>query len=169
MFNFFKSIVSSFLYSGYNSIILIPVVISLKKNIKANSSKIIGILISILLIILGFFVFCILLMGNIQIMQLDMPIAFIIKKFESKYEFFYGIVLLISIFTSIISAGLGFLKNCSKSKLQYKRYLKIICISSIFISNIGFSKLINLLYPIFGILGIILQFKCLSYKNKTRM
>ena len=163
VFIIFKSIASAVLYSGYNSIILIPVVISLKKNIKVNNSKIIGILISIFLIILGFFVFGILLIGNIQIMQLDMPIAFIIKKFESKYEFLYGVVLVISIFTSIISAELGFLKNCSKNKLQYKRYLKIICISSIFISNIGFSKLIDLLYPLFGIFGIILQFMCLSY------
>ena len=88
-------------------------------------------------------------------MQMDMPIAYIIRIFEKKYILFYGIVVIISIFTSMISVVYSFLQNCSKEKSKYKKNLKLICFSSIFISNIGFSKLISLLYPIFGLFGII--------------
>lgn len=149
------SIISAFLYAGYNSILLIPVTISLKDYFSKKNAKIIVILISSILILLGFYVYIILLNEDIEIMKLDMPIAYIIKIFGKKYEYLYGIVVIISIFTSIISAGFSFLKNCSDNRKKYKKYLKLMCISSIFISNIGFSELINLLYPIFGLYGII--------------
>lgn len=149
------SILSSLLYAGYNSILLIPVVITLKKYVEEKNIKFTGILIGIILILLGFFVYIILLKGNEAIMQMDMPLAYIIKNFEPEYEYLYGVVIIVSIFTSIISAGFSFLKNCSKNKKKYEIYLKLICMSSILISNIGFSELINLLYPIFGLFGII--------------
>ena len=99
-------------------------------------------------------------------MQMDMPIAYIIKIFEKNYNLFYGIVIIISIVTSIISAAYSFLKNCSKDKVKYNRNLKIICFSSIFASNIGFSKLINILYPIFGLFGIIQIYFILLRKDE---
>lgn len=150
-----SSVISSFLYVGYNSILLIPVVISMKKYCDKKNIRIISFLIGLIIFLLGGFVYIILLRGNTYIMQMDMPIAYIIKKFYKKYSIFYGIVIIISIFTSIISAGFGFLKNCSKNKKEYQRYLKLMCVSSILISNIGFSKLVDLLYPIFGLFGII--------------
>ena len=149
------SITSSLLYAGYNSILLIPIIINLNKYCTEKNIKFICLLIMILIIILALSIYFTLLKGNSTIMQMDMPIAYIIRIFEKKYILFYGIVVIISIFTSMISVVYSFLQNCSKEKSKYKKNLKLICFSSIFISNIGFSKLISLLYPIFGLFGII--------------
>lgn len=149
------SITSALLYAGYNSILLIPIIINLKKYCKEKDIKVILFSIMFLIIILAYSIFFTLIKGNLAIMQMDMPIAYIIRIFEKKYSLVYGIVITISILTSIISAGYSLLKNCSKNEKIYRRNLKLICLSSILISNIGFSKLINLLYPIFGLFGII--------------
>ena len=161
-----NSIISALLYAGYNSILLIPVIINLKRYYNEKNIKIICFLVFSLIIILAVFVYIILLKGNLYIMQMDMPIAYIIKIFEKNYNLFYGIVIIISIVTSIISAAYSFLKNCSKDKVKYNRNLKIICFSSIFASNIGFSKLINILYPIFGLFGIIQIYFILLRKDE---
>lgn len=80
------------------------------------------------------------------------------------YKYFYGLIILGAIITTEISSGYGFLNNISKSKNKYKLYNKIICAFSIPISLIGFSNLVNNLYPIFGILGLVQIFLILKCK-----
>ena len=156
-----NSIISAILYASYNSILLIPVIISLRKYVKSTKRniRVIG------MITLGILVYMILLKGNIQILQLDMPLVYIVESFGKIYEYLFGIVIIISIFTSIISSGYSFLENVSSNKKKYNIYLILICISAIFISNIGFSRLVNLLYPIFGILGTIQIYYILKRKT----
>lgn len=160
------SITSAILYASYNSILLLPVVVSLKSYIKKNYILGIVTIISSILIILGILLYIILLRANAEIIQLDMPIIYIVKEFGKIYEYIYGFVIIISIFTSVISSGYSFLKNCSKNNKQYKRSLNFICISSIFVCNIGFSELVNLLYPVFGILGILQIYYILKIKTE---
>lgn len=83
--------------------------------------------------------------------------------FGRMYKYLYGIIILGAIVTTAISAGFGFLNNISKDKIRYKRNNKIICVSSVLISFVGFSNLVNNIYPVFGILGLvqlILILKC---------
>ncbi len=162
-----NSIISAILYASYNSILLIPVIISLRKYVKSTKRniRVIGMIIFVIFITLGILVYMILLKGNIQILQLDMPLVYIVESFGKIYEYLFGIVIIISIFTSIISSGYSFLENVSSNKKKYNIYLILICISAIFISNIGFSRLVNLLYPIFGILGTIQIYYILKRKT----
>ena len=162
-----NSIISAILYASYNSILLIPVIISLRKYVKSTKRniRVIGMIIFVIFITLGILVYMILLKGNIQILQLDMPLVYIVESFGKIYEYLFGIVIIISIFTSIISSGYSFLENVSSNKKIYNIYLILICISAIFVSNIGFSKLVNLLYPIFGILGTIQIYYILKRKT----
>ena len=162
----YSSILNSILYAGYNSILVIPIVISLKKYCKRHNELIISFLVGATVLTLGFGVFIILLMGNEFIMQMDMPIEYILKNIEKNYTFIYGIVIIISIMTSIISAGYSFLKNYCENDIKYNKYLKLICISSVVFSNVGFSNLINLIYPIFGFFGII-QIYLILRKNRS--
>ena len=60
-----------------------------------------------------------------------------------------------AIVTTAISSAYGFLNNISKTKEKYDKNNKIICFIAIFISLFGFSNLVNNLYPIFGILGLV--------------
>lgn len=151
-----KSIIKSVLYASYNCILLIPVLVTLKEQIK-NSKKIISIAVasSVLLMLLSFSVFNILSNGSIEDFKLEMPIISIVKQNGIFYQKIYLVIIGISIFTTAVSSGCSFLNNCSNNKKQFKRYLILMSISAIFLSQISFSTLVNLLYPVLGIVGII--------------
>lgn len=149
------AIFKSILYSCYNCIILIPVLIPLKNFIgNRKNSFVCSIVTCILLIILSFAIYNLLLQGNSQIFGLEMPIIEIVKQYGSLYQYSYIIMIGISIFTTAISAGCGFLNNCSKNKKSFNKNLSIMCFLGIFLSQISFSLLVNLLYPILGIIGL---------------
>lgn len=80
------------------------------------------------------------------------------------YKYLYGIIILGAIITTAISSAFGFLNNISIDRKRYKRYNKVICVLSIFISLLGFSNLVNNLYPIFGFLGLIQLGLILKYR-----
>ena len=71
------------------------------------------------------------------------------------YKYLYGIIILGAIITTAVSSGYGFLNNVSKNKKQYSICNKIMCILAVFVSLLGFSNLVNSIYPFFGILGLI--------------
>lgn len=149
-------LISSILYSSYNSIILIPVLVTMKDYIKTKKQiNLISILSSITMIILSFAIYGLLLKGQFFVQELELPLLEITREFGSIFQYIYGFVIIISIFTSAISTGYSFLENVSRDKKSYKRNLILISIGGIFISNIGFSNLVQILYPLFGILGVI--------------
>ena len=162
--NFIRGMWNSIIYSSYNSIILIPVLVTLKEYVNKKNFYSIGVITSLVVIVLSLFIYIILLKSNIDIIEFDLPIIYIVKQYGSVFKYLYGVVIVISIFTSIISAGYSFLKNSIKNKKKYSKLLKVMCISSIFITNIGFSNLVNTLYPIFGILGIVQIYYILKIK-----
>ena len=84
-----------------------------------------------------------------------MPIVYIISNYFNKYKKIYAFIVLASIFTTAISVGIGFLQNISKNSKSYPQLVLFMCITSLLMSNIGFSKLVNFTYPIFGGIGLI--------------
>ncbi len=90
-----------------------------------------------------------------QIQNIELPIIYIANTLGIWGKYVYGIVVLIAIFTTAVSSGYGFLINITKTRKKYLIIAGIICAVSIFVGQIGFSNLINVLYPIFGYLGII--------------
>lgn len=71
------------------------------------------------------------------------------------YKYLYGVIILGAIVTTAISSAFGFLNNVSKNKKKYKMINLIICVCAVFVSQFGFSNLVNLLYPVFGVLGLV--------------
>ena len=144
-------IIKSIEYASYNSILLIPMLISLKKY-TINNEKKISIITTIIFSMLSLIIF--LVMFNVSGLEnIEIPLVYIANKFGKVYSMVYSIVIIVAIYTTLISAGFGFLNNCTKTKRSYKILAVIICISAILISNISFSKLVNLTYPVFGLLG----------------
>lgn len=148
-------IFSSILYASYNSILLIPVLTSLRNYIDSKKSIIkISIISSIVVIILAFLIYGLLLRGEYFAQELEMPLIEITMQFGKIFKYIYGFVIIASIFTSAVSTGYSFLGNVCKSKKSYNIILLIMCVTGVIISNIGFSKLVEILYPIFGVLGL---------------
>lgn len=167
--NLLEWIISSVIYTSYNSILLIPILIELNEKIESQSIiKKVSLFCCGILGMLGVCLCGLLIRGNGYSNTLELPIIQIVKEFGTIYPWVYGIVIIVAIFTSAISAGYGFLKNVTKTKKGYQKLVWLLCISSIFIAFIGFSNLVNLLYPIFGILGFIQIFQIAKSKKVFR-
>ena len=149
-------ILSAVLYSSYNSILLIPVLLTLKNYIQ-NKKQIfkIAILSTIIILTLSVIVFLLLVKVEVDISKLEMPAVYAISNQFPILRYGYGFIILGSIFTTAISLGTSFLQNVAKNKKNNTQIAIVICITSVLISKIGFSNLINTLYPIFGYLGIL--------------
>lgn len=148
-------LLSSIIYCSYNVILLIPVLISLRKHIsKEENIKYIAIISNIIIIVLSSMIYMILIKSDVEISTLEMPAVYIIRKFFPKLKNIYAFIILSSIFTTAISIGIGLLQNISKDKKSYTQLVTFMCITSLIISNFGFSKLLNFAYPVFGYLGI---------------
>lgn len=150
-------ILSMIIYNSYNFILLMPVLISLKKQItKEKNIKKVSILVTIIILMLSISIFFLLLNANIkEIENQEMPIVYIISNYFNKYKKIYAFIVLASIFTTAISVGIGFLQNISKNSNSYPQFVLFMCITSLLMSNIGFSKLLNFIYPVFGYIGIL--------------
>ena len=147
-------LVSGVLYASYNTILLIPVLISVNNIIDRREVSKTSIVITFMIFLLATAVFVSMLKIDVNIKRIEMPVSYVISTQLSKLKVLYGIVILTSILTTAISLIAGLMQNV-KEKSNKKIMLCLICISSIFISQIGFSALINFLYPIFGYIGII--------------
>ena len=149
-------LLSSISYCSYNVILLIPVLISITSQIKKeNNIKYITIIIGILMIIMSVIIYMLLAKSDVEISTLEMPVVYIIRKFFSQFNTTYAFIILSSIFTTAISIGIGFLKNISKNRKSYTQFVLFMCITSLIVSNFGFSKLVNFIYPLFGYIGIV--------------
>lgn len=150
-------ILSMLIYNSYNFILLMPVLISLKKQItKEKNIKKVSILVTIIILILSINIFFLLLNANIkEIENQEMPIVYIISNYFNKYKKIYAFIVLASIFTTAISVGIGFLQNISENSNSYPQFVLFMCITSLLMSYIGFSKLLNFIYPVFGYIGIL--------------
>lgn len=153
-------------YASYNSIILIPILIGLEKSAKGKE-KTISIIVTIIILVLSTILYGILLKQDVNLQNIELPLIYAVWKLGSIYAYIYGIAIVLAIFTSAISAGYGFLQNCSTTKKGYKILSLFICISAIFVSGIGFSKLVDLLYPVFGVIGL-LQVIIILLKRKAK-
>ena len=158
-------ILSAILYCSYNSILLIPVLITLKEYLK-NKKQIffISTISTIITIVLSVIIFLLLVRVDVDVANLEMPVVYVVSNMFEFLRVVYGFIILSSIFTTAISLGTSFLQNVSKNKKSYTQFAAIMCITSVLISKIGFSNLINLLYPIFGYLGLIQIWKILRNK-----
>lgn len=141
-------------YASYNSILLIPMLISIKKYARGKE-KSISIISTVILFVLSSIIYFILYKFiKIEDMnEIEMPMVYLAGKINFVYKYIYGIVIIFSIYSTMISAGYGFLENINKDK--YDEFNKIICLSAVIVAFVSFSKLVNLTYPIFGILGLI--------------
>lgn len=153
-------ILQAILYASYNSILLIPVLITLNKYIK-NKKQIskISILSSVIIAIMSTLIFLLLTKVDVDIEKLEMPAVYVVSNMFYILKYLYGFVILGSIFTTTISLGMSFLQNTSKNEKSYSHIALIMCITSVIVSKIGFSNLVNLLYPVFGYLGLLQIYK----------
>lgn len=154
--NDFHWIIQAIVYCSYNMILVIPVLVSIGKFIKSKRQIIvISIISGIIILVLALCIFFILANEKVDYSKIEMPAVYVINNSFSNFTGIYGIIILLSIFSTAISIGISFLRNITKDKNSFPQIVTILCISGIIISNFGFSNLVKILFPLFGYLGIV--------------
>lgn len=146
---------SSLVYTSYNSILLIPILLEIKKDTSSKKDNFFISIISSFIIFVCGFIILFLLCQDSNSYFLEIPILGIINSRNSLFFYIVKSGILLAIITTAVSSEYAFLKEISSSENKYLRNLFIISVVSIFISQIGFQSLVENLYPIFGVLGII--------------
>ncbi len=167
--NFFTNnwILSAILYTSYNSIVLIPLYTNFRKY-KLNNLQIstIGIFVGASLFVMSYIIYNICNIYYPQITQLEMPMLKIASMNGEIMKYFYSFVIVFAILTTAFSTGYNFLIMQKKEK--YNRNVVFMCIAAILLSKVGFSNLINILFPIFGYIGIAQFFMILFLQIKVK-
>ena len=122
---------------------------------KKTDIKYIAYIVTTIVIILLSIVYMLLINIDVDINKLEMPAVYAINRICPIMKNIYGVIILISIFTTAISLGISFINNTSKNKKQFSTIGLLICSTAILFSKIGFANLVNLLYPILGMLGLV--------------
>lgn len=168
--NGLKWILDAILYCSYNSILLIPVIITLKNYIKNKKQTIsVSAITTVIVITLSIMIYIILLKVDVDITKLEMPAVYVVSNMFKILRIIYGFIILASIFTTSISLGMSFLQNTCNNKKSYQQIAVIMCITSVLVSKIGFSNLVNILYPLFGYLGIIQIIKLIIVNKRIKI
>ncbi len=163
--NSFIWIFMALLYASYNCVTLISVLIPIKNFLKSHLDIVMVSLYSIIVIcLLALIIFVLLLSIKGDISFIELPAVYASSSFGYVFKFLYGIIILASIVTTALSSAFGFLNNFSYDRDKYIIFNRCICSCSIFAPLIGFSNLVNNLYPIFGFLGLLQLFFILKCK-----
>ena len=155
-------VTSSILYFGSNSLIIIVVFSSILPLISSKNTALMGGMIGgILLFLLAISLIKPILIYYEQVINLDIPMLYISSLVSEAYRKMYSIILWIAMFTTALANGFGFI---NKFKIKNKFLILLFCISSIPIAKLGFSNLVSIIYPIFGILGCTMMLLVLFLK-----
>lgn len=146
-------VIKSIEYASYNSILLIPILISVSTYTK-NKEKQTSVIVTCIMLIISLII-SLLMFKQTEIYTTELPLVYIASSYGEFFKLIYGIVIIFAIYSTMISAGYGFLQNCSNNKKAYKILAIIMCVSAIFTLFFSFSGLVNLTYPVFGILGFL--------------
>ena len=113
-------ILSAILYSSYNSILLIPVLLTLKKYLKNHKQIVsISIITTIIITTIALIIYLLLVKVDVDITKLEMPAVYVVSHINKTIKYIYGFIILGSIFTTTISLGTSFLKNINQNKIIY--------------------------------------------------
>lgn len=150
---------SSLLYVSYNSILAITVMCSLLPYIKTvKTARLGGILGGVILCAAAFIINMALNIFYPAVVDEEIPILAILKDFNASAGNLYAIMLWLAMFVSAVTAGFCFTERLSSTiKIGKKAITIILCAAAVPLSTWGFSRLIAVIYPIFGYLGLFMN------------
>lgn len=149
-------------YSAQNTFLASIVIINLGKTLSAKEQKRVSLIVSVslcLLITVG--ILCFLL--NPYLSDFDMPFAEISKALNPYFSILFGFVILFSILTTY-STSITSLREYFDGNKKYNKPYSLLGLI-ILLSLLNFGTIIEYMYPLIGIFGVVYCYKCLSYSQ----
>lgn len=149
-------IISTVLFVSYNMILATSVLVPLGKELKTKTTALKGALIGGLTLgAIGLLVVLVIMLNSVQLKGVEVPIVHLASNLSSRIGRSYSIILLVGIYTTAVGCIFA-LEQKLKDKVRFDiRILSLIIMSAaLFLSNIGFSNLISVVYPVSGYIGL---------------
>lgn len=145
---------SGILYASYNVIIATPVIVSSSKFINKNKDiKFISLLTTCIIALLLLLIYLIIDKYTYIVKDMSMPLLYIASLYGNVMQRIYIFVIGVAIYTTAVSTQYSLIQRYKKRKYIYS--IIITSILSLLISFISFNKLIDICFPIIGLLGIL--------------
>lgn len=174
---------STILYAGFNLLSCSGVLVPLSKEIKHNKTLIWGVSLGAISLTILCLAINLLLMLNVPyIYKYEIPLLYIAHRFGSFLQIMLLFIIWLEMFSTVVSDVYSVSKmlqnlsdknhshggNYFKSSLlnrflnniSYKKSVALILLIALPISQIGFSNLIKILYPFFGVISSIFIVQC---------
>lgn len=157
--------VSSLLYVSYNSILAIVMMCSLLPYLKtARTARLGGILGGAMLGVAALVINAAMFVFYPTAYEKELPVLAILKGFSLPAGNLYAIILWLAMLTSAVTSGYCFADRVSsRLKIDKRIATLVLCASAVPLSTLGFSRLIGMIYPVFGYLGLFMILVILAY------
>lgn len=156
------------LYGSYNLVMAIAVMTNILYKEKGENITAAGILGGVILIILLLIIFIGLISAYPQITRVEMPILYLAVRVSKWIYLLYILALYFAMVTTAIANYYAFtMRFISLVKIKYNTGLILGLLFILPLMPSGFAKLVDMLYPVFGCLGMLIIFfyLILLFKN----
>ena len=158
-------IISTFIYVSFNILTIIGVIVPLTNEIKRPKEIQIGIIIgSSVLTVISMYIIFLMLVNPFYPRLYEMPLLAIAMQMSRLLKLAMLAVMWLEMFSSQVSNVYSlsyFLRN--KFNIDYNKGIFIVVVIALPFSVIGFSKLVEFLYPLYGILSLVFLMYCIIY------
>ncbi|GAB6168662.1 transporter [Clostridium carnis] len=164
---------STILYSGYNILCCLGVLVPLSNQIRKPKTMVFGVAIGAIgLAALSFAINFLLMINQPYIFEYEIPLLFVAQRFGSVMQALLLVVIWLEMFSTEVSDVYSISKTLEQTfKIGFKKGIFIVLAIALPVSRIGFSKLIGSLYPLFGLLSLLFigQTIYFYYKHKSEL
>lgn len=163
-------VVSTLVYVSFNILTIIGVLVPLTNEIKKPREIIKGIgLGSFVLIIISMYITFLMLVNPFYPNMYDIPLLALAMELSKVLQIAMLGIIWLEMFSSQVSNVYSlsyFFKN--KFNVEYKKGIFLVVLIAAPFSIIGFSKLVEFLYPMYGVLSLVFLFYCVVFFYKMR-
>lgn len=150
------------LYASQNVFLASFVIIKSGNSLNNKQQNIISLLVAgILCLLIIFGILC--FMANPKIANSDMPFAELAIAISPYFSLLFGIIIFFSIITTY-STTITSLKEYFNGKKKYNKPFFMICLIAL-LSLLNFGTIVEFLYPIIGLFGVVYCFKIYNYET----
>lgn len=161
-------LVSSLIYSGFNILGCSGVLVPLSSEMKNKKSLFFGIILgAVTLTVLSIIINFLLLLNVPYIFKYEIPLLYIANRFGNIIQMMLLCIIWLEMFSTEVSDIYSVGKAITQIfNLSYKRAVFLVILIALPISQIGFVKLISVIYPAFGVISLIFMFECIYFYFK---
>ena len=166
--NFWPSAIT---YASFNIISIVGIVVPLTREMRDKNTIVKGIGFgSLFLTIISIFITLLMLVNPSYIEQYEIPILAVAGKVGPILQIGMMMVVWLEMFSSQISNIYSLTRSMeSRFKIPYTTGIFIVLIVAMPFSLMGFSKLVEVLYPLYGVLSLLFLGGCIRFYFKKRI